>query len=123
MRNALGLLLAAVTIAASACASAPAPPPSVNVTGTWAGSWQYENLVNGSGTLRGTFKQDGANLSGNFNVTGPTRSGGVVNLIGFVQGNEVRLSQPASGTLTVTGNEMSGWVNGFDPAKVTLRRQ
>jgi len=100
----------------------PAPPPSVDVTGSWAGTWTYENWSLGNGTITGTFKQDGANLSGNFNVTGPSLNH-VANIIGFVQGNDVRLSQPSTGTLTVTGNQMSGYVNGLNPAKVTLRKQ
>jgi hypothetical protein len=37
----------------------------------------------------------------------------------------VTLSQPSSGTLTVNpaATEMSGWINGLDQAKVTLRKQ
>ncbi len=122
MRTLLGLLLVSVMIVASACATMPAPPPSVDVTGSWAGTWTYENWSLGNGTITGTFKQDGANLSGNFNVTGPSLNH-VANIIGFVQGNDVRLSQPSTGTLTVTGNQMSGYVNGLNPAKVTLRKQ
>ena len=109
-------------VAASACAATPAAPPSVNVTGNWAGSWSYETASLGNGDIRGTFQQDGEKLSGRFDVTGPVVNR-VANLVGVVSGNEVRLSQPASGTLTVAGNEMSGWINGLNPAKVTLRKQ
>lgn len=122
MRTLLGLLLVSVMIVASACATMPATPPSVDVSGSWAGTWTYENWSLGNGTITGTFKQDGANLSGNFNVTGPALNH-VANIIGFVQGNEVRLSQPSTGTLTVSGNQMSGYVNGLNAAKVTLRKQ
>ena len=46
-------------------------------------------------------------------------------IIGFVTGNQVTISQPSSGTLTVNpaGTEMSGWINGLDQAQVTLRKQ
>lgn len=116
-----GLLLASVMIAAAACATA-APAPTVNVSGPWAGTWSYENPSLGGGDLRGTLQQDGDKLSGRFDVTGPVVNR-TANLIGFVSGNEVKLSQPSSGTLSVTGNEMTGWINGLNPAKVTLRRQ
>lgn len=123
MRTLLGILLATVMIVGSGCATTPAAPPSVNVTGSWAGTWAYENVTNGSGTLRGTFKQDGANLAGNFEVTGPVINRAANNIIGFVSGNEIKLSQPSTGSLTVTGNEMTGWINGLNPAKVTLKKQ
>jgi hypothetical protein len=42
---------------------------------------------------------------------------------GTVSGNEIKLSMPASGYLTVTGSEMSGLINGLNVAKVTLRKQ
>ena len=122
MQTSLGLLLVSVMIVGSACATMPATPPSVNVSGSWAGTWSFENSAMGAGSLRGTFQQDGANLSGRFDILGPAQTH-VANLIGFVSGNEVRLSQPASGTLTVSGNEMSGWVNGLMAAKLTLRKQ
>lgn len=93
------------------------------MSGSWSGTWQFRNLVNGAGSLEGSFQQDGAKLTGNFNVTGPTRTGGVVNIVGFVQGHQVVLSQRASGTPTVNGDEMSGWINGLDPARVTLHKQ
>jgi hypothetical protein len=117
-----GLLLGSVLIAAVACATGPAAPPSVNVTGQWVGKWAYENVSLGSGDIRGTFQQDGAKLSGNFNVTGPVVNS-VANVTGTVSGNEIKLSMPASGYLTVTGSEMSGLINGLNVAKVTLRKQ
>lgn len=123
MRTLSGLLIAAVMIVVSACATTPAAAPSVNVTGKWAGSWSYENPTLGSGTLTGSFQQNGADLSGNFDVTGPVVNRAANNIIGFVSGNEIRLSQPSSGTLTVSGSEISGWINGLNRAKVTLRKQ
>lgn len=122
MRMPLGLLLGSMLIAGAACATGPAAPPSVNVTGQWVGTWAYENPSVGAGDIRGSFQQDGAKLSGNFNVTGPVVNR-VANVTGTVSGNEIKLSMPASGYLTVTGNEMSGAINGLNVAKVKLRKQ
>ena len=79
------------------------------------------------GTSSVTFQQDGGNLSGNFLIIG---GGNTVrypsaSIIGFVSGRQVILSQPSTGTLTVneSGNEMTGWINGIDQAKVTFRKQ
>jgi hypothetical protein len=122
MRMPLGLLLGSVLIAAAGCATGPAAPPSVNVTGQWVGSWAYENVSLGSGDIRGTFQQDGAKVTGNFNITGPVVNN-VAIVSGTVSGNEIKLSLPASGYLTVTGNQMTGLVNGMNVAKLTLRKQ
>jgi hypothetical protein len=127
MRTALRALLVGTMIATSACATTTTPttPPSVNVTGKWAGDWAFQNSTLGAGTLNGTFQQDGAKLSGNFVIVG---GGGAVRspaatVVGFVSGNQIILSQPSSGTLTVNGNEITGTVNGLDAARVTLRKQ
>jgi hypothetical protein len=123
MRTSLKLLLVSIVIAASGCASGqPAAPPSVDVTGQWVGSWAYENVSLGSGDIRGAFTQTGAKVTGNFTVTGPVVNG-VANVLGTVSGNELRLEMPSSGYLTVTGNQMTGKVNGMNVANVTLRKQ
>jgi len=100
----------------------PSAPPSVNVTGNWVGTWQYENIQSGSGDLRGSFQQDGSKLSGNFSVTGPVLNR-TANVEGVVSGNDILLSMPARGNLTVKGNEMTGTIIGLTPATVTLRKQ
>ena len=127
MRTWVALMLGAVIVTVGACASTPTAPPSVNVSGKWAGDWSYPDPAMGGGTLSGTFQQDGGKLSGNFLIIGGgnTVRYPAATIIGFVSGNQVILSQPSSGTLTVnaTGTEMSGWVNGLDQAKVTLRKQ
>lgn len=122
MRTVLGLALASVLIGVTACATGPAAPPSVNVTGQWAGKWAYDTPGLGTGDIQGSFKQDGAKVTGNFNVTGPVQTH-VADVVGTVSGNEVKLSLPASGYLTVKGNEMTGLINGLNVAKVTLRKQ
>jgi hypothetical protein len=76
----------------------------------------------GSGQINGTFTQDGSKVTGNFNVTGPVVNG-VANVLGIVSGNEIRLELPSSGYLTVTGNQMTGKVNGMNVANVTMRKQ
>jgi hypothetical protein len=120
-KTVLGSILVGVAMMIAACATAPLAPATANVTGDWAGTWQYENIQLGVGELRGTFQQDGNTLTGHFNVTGP-----VVNrtatISGTVSGNEVLLSSPSSGRLTVSGAEMNGTINGLNIAKVTLRK-
>lgn len=123
MRPGRGLLLGGVLVMAAACATArEAAPPSVNVSGAWAGSWSYENPTLGSGDVRGTFQQDGAKLTGHFDLTGPVVNR-TANVIGTVSGNEIILSQPASGSLTVSGDQIAGRVNGLNVARLTLKKQ
>ena len=127
MRFIASLLLIWAVATVTGCASTPTAPPAVNVTGKWAGDWTYPDPALGGGTLSGTFQQDGGNLSGNFLIIGGgnTVRNPAATIIGFVSGRQVILSQPSSGTLTVneSGNEMTGWINGLDQAKVTLRKQ
>jgi len=119
-----GVLLFSAIVVAGCATTLEAP--TVNVTGQWSGTWAYERATLGQGTLRGTLTQDGQRLSGNFSMAG---GGGrlsgprVVTVVGTVSGNQVILSQPFLGELTVTGNEMSGVVRGLDDARVTLQKQ
>jgi hypothetical protein len=122
-RGWLGALLVCVMLATvAACSTGSLAPPSVDVTGNWVGTWQYDNVQMGSGDLRGSFQQNGQSLTGNFNVTGPVVNR-VANLTGAVTGNEIMLTTPASGRLTVSGNQITGTINGLNVAKVTLRKQ
>ena len=115
------VLLSAV-LAMSACATTPMAPPTVDVTGKWAGTWNYENPTLGGGQIWGTFKQDGSKLSGLFNVTGPVVNN-TAEVIGFVSGNELRIAQPSTGYFKVTGTQMTGTINGLNVAKITLRKE
>jgi hypothetical protein len=123
MRTILGLLLVSVMIAVAGCASSgPAAPPSVDVTGTWVGTWAYENVSIGQGQVRADLKQSGSVVSGTWEVTGPVVNK-TANVTGQVSGNTVRVEMPASGYMTVNGNQMTGKINGMNVANVTLRKQ
>jgi len=123
------ILIVSVMLAGVGCATspgaAPTAAPTVNVTGRWAGTWSFQNPSLGAGSLSGSFQQDGSRISGTFTIVG---GGNAVRnpsamLVGFVSGNQITLSQPSSGTLTVNGDVISGVVNGLDTATLTLRRQ
>ncbi|HXJ83118.1 MAG TPA: hypothetical protein VMS64_31100 [Candidatus Methylomirabilis sp.] len=122
MRALLGVLIAGVLVAASACTPVPRPvPPTVDVSGNWIGSWTAFEGTGGSGELRGTFRQDGATLYGNFEIRNTQVNRTYVN--GMVVGNEVRLFAPAEGTLVVNGDEMSGTVQAIVKGRIVMRRQ
>ncbi len=122
MRTWLGLLIGGVMVAVSACASVPPPaPPGVDVSGTWVGTWWAFEGSGGSGDIRGVFRQDGATLYGNFEVSRPTVSRTYVS--GTVTGNVVHLFAPSQATLVVSGDEMSGTVQGIVSSRITLRKQ
>lgn len=120
----VGVLLAAVLALASAgCASAPSPaPPSVDVTGKWQGTWQYEQVSLGGGQVVMDLKQDGGEVTGNLVVTGPSLNRPTT-IQATVSGNQLSLKGRIPGTLTVTGDTMSGVVYGVVEANLTLQRQ
>jgi hypothetical protein len=61
-------------------------------------------------------------VSGRFDVTGPVVNR-TANITGTVAGNEIRLSIPSTGTLTVTGDQIMGTINGLNVARITLKKQ
>ena len=91
------------------------------MTGPWSGSFAYQNQSLGSGTATATFQQDGQTLSGNLTMYGV--GGTDYTVVGVVSGNEIKLEMPSSGYLTVTGNQMTGKINGINVANVTMRKQ
>lgn len=122
MRALIGVLIGGLMVAVSACATTPPPPPpSVDVSGTWVGSWSAFEGAGGTGDLKGIFRQDGATLYGNFEVSNPTVNRTYVS--GMVTGNEVRLFAPSQGSLVVIGDEMTGTIQGIVSTQVKLRRQ
>ena len=125
MRTRTGFVLTLVcALAMAACATTASAPPTVDVTGKWAGTWQFTNPSLGGGQVEMTLKQTGADYQGDMQV-----SGAAVNRTGYIQGtvsgNELRTIAPPgmTGYLTVKGDEMTGVVHGISDASVTLRRQ
>ena len=120
----IGVLLAAVlALATAGCASAPpSAPPSVDVTGKWQGTWQYEQVSLGGGQVLMDLKQDGGEVTGNLVVTGPSLNRPTT-IQATVSGNQLSLKGRIPGTLTVTGDTMSGVVYGVVEANLTLQRQ
>ena len=119
------LLVGAAVLMIAGCASgsgAPTAAPSVNVTGKWAGSWQFTPIAAGSGQVTMDLIQSGSDVNGSVLVTGPSVNQPTT-VQGTVSGNEFRLAGRISGTFVVTGDQMSGNVNGMLPATATLTRQ
>ena len=122
MRQAGVFLAAVVALVSAGCASAPASaPPSVDVTGKWQGTWQFEQVSMGSGQIVMDLKQSGAEVTGNVVVTGPSVNRPTT-IQATVSGNQMSLKGRIPGTLTVTGDKMSGDVYGVLEANVTLQR-
>jgi len=120
------LLIGLVVLGVAGCASmdAPSTPPSVDITGSWAGTWGYTNASLGGGQIEMTLKQDGAKVGGNMTVTGtPVDRNGPVS--GLVSGNELRILYPTSitGRLTVKDNTISGQLDGLNPANLTMKKK
>jgi hypothetical protein len=120
------LLVGVLALTFGACATTPEPsaaPPSVNVKGTWAGTWAFENAQEGTGDATLELDQTGPEVAGSATVT--TRMGVKRTFLkGLVTGNTLILTPPyASGNFTVKGDEMVGVVQGIMAATVTLRRQ
>jgi hypothetical protein len=66
--------------------------------------------------------QTGADVTGTTHVSGPAVNQPTT-VQGTVVGNEFRLGGRISGTFVVTGDQMTGNVNGMLPATATLTRQ
>jgi len=98
-----------------------ATPAGVNVTGPWTGTWAYQHQDQGAGTVIATFEQSGEKLSGSLTLYGTV--GREYTVVGFVDGNQIKLSQPTLGAVTINGDEMSGILDGWDNARISLRRQ
>ena len=135
MKKLSSMLLGLAVLAAAGCAGEIGPPPvapTVDVTGTWAGTWVfttswgvlgYQQGGVASGSIQMTLTQTGSEYTGNLLVTGcvdqsvacpwcpsPTNPSGPTQ--GIVSGNQVRVMQPSNmtGILTVQGESMTGTV-------------
>jgi len=118
------LVVTAVLLIAGCASGGPTmgPPPSVNVTGRWLGNWMFDPVSMGGGQVVMDLNQVGAEVNGTLTVTGPSINRPTT-IQATVAGNEVILRGRISGRLTVTGDQMSGQVDGVLPATVTAQRQ
>jgi len=120
-------LLAGVLVLIAGCVASSREPelaaPSVDVRGTWVGTWSFENPDAGTGSVTLQLDQRGEEVAGSGTVTTRVETRNTF-FRGLVTGNTIILQPPyASGTLTVDSDEMSGVVEGIMPATVRLRRQ
>ena len=118
------LLVGLVVLGTAVSAGAPSAQTKPNLTGKWAGTWEYQQTTLGSGQIEMTLTQKGSKASGNMVVTGaPVDRSGAVNLM--ISGNEVYLVYPTgfTGYLTISGDEMKGQIDGTNPANVVMKRQ
>lgn len=122
MRRARGFVAAVAVLVCAGCASAPVAPPSVNVTGRWQGTWQFEQVAMGGGQIVMNLNQAGAEVTGNVVVTGPSVNRPTT-IQAVVSGDQMRLQGRIPGVLTVNGDQMSGVVFGVLEANLTLQRQ
>ena len=127
MKSLSGMLVVLVMLGAAGCAGGIGPAtvaPTVDITGRWTGTWVATNPALGNGVIEMTLKQTGSQYSGNLLVTGTaTDPSGFTQ--GVVSGNQVRVTQPANltGSLTAQGDTMSGNLFGVVDANVSLKRQ
>jgi len=116
MKMLSGIMIALVTLVAAGCAGGVGPAavaPTVDITGTWVGSWVATNPALGNGTIQMMVKQTGSEYSGTLLATGtPTDPSGPT--AGIVSGNQVRVMRPTNltGSLTVQGDTMKGNLQG-----------
>ncbi len=117
----LGLFI----LLSSGCASlqdASNASPSVDVNGTWLGSWSLGSGI-GGGPFELRLQQTGSTVRGEVTVPGFAANSGP--LEGSVADNELSyrlLSGGGGGELTVAGNEMRGYSTATG-SKLFLRRQ
>ena len=94
---------------------APLPPPSVNLDGTWSGTWLSSNGIN-TGQLGLNLSQSGASVTGTASFPGGTCfTGG--NVSGTVSANNIKGGLVSAGNLriefgaTVVSNTLNGDYN------------
>jgi hypothetical protein len=68
-RTGVRLLVGVGLLVSAGCASMADTPPSVDVSGTWGGTW-VGNPPSRNGAVTMTLKQSGAEASGNMRVSG-----------------------------------------------------
>ena len=122
----LGLILLGVASCArtqSDPAMMAATPPTVDVTGTWVGSWVYSPPTPGNGPIKMIMQQTGSKVTGTVDISGtPMPRSGPISAI--VQGNQLQILHPAgvTGSLTVQGDTISGELGGLSPGTITMKK-
>ena len=117
----LGLLASVLIGGCASSQTAPSIPPSVDVTGTWVGSWTGGS-GNGQYTLH--LHQSGAKVTGDVSQAAYQQYSG--DLEGTVVGNELRyrlVSGRAGAELKVIGNQMTGYSLSVSGVRLQLQRQ
>ena len=106
--------LVGLVLVSSACAtSSPSNVPTVDVTGTWGGTWSCPQCppLQGGGAIRMRLDQTGVTVTGNMSWEGGTlRPGGRVE--GNVSRDVLVFRAPGidlTGELSVKGDDMEGW--------------
>jgi hypothetical protein len=123
MKQARRLVAVVALLASAGCAGTPImAPPSVNVTGKWLGTWMFDPVSLGGGQVFMDLKQVGASVTGSLLVTGPSINRPTT-IEAVVSGDRMILKGRTPGTLTVTGEQMSGTVDGVVSATITAQRQ
>ncbi len=125
MRTRFLLIIGAMSLGFACAAPPPPTQPSVDVSGTWVGTWAAFQGSGGAGQMRGVFRQDGATVYGNFEINNPGADPPVSRTYvnGRVFGNQVHLYAPSEGILVVEGDEMTGDVQTIVSATIKLRKQ
>jgi hypothetical protein len=119
------VVLCVVLVLTSACARAGggASAPSIDVTGSWAGTWATDDQRL-SGDCRLSLRQDNTSVAGVLLMTGvlPVQPSGYID--GTVTGDQFSFSRgPVTASLKVVGNTMRGPISGLSsPAIVNLYR-
>lgn len=114
-----------VVLLTSACARSGggASAPTVDVTGSWAGTWAADDQRL-SGDCRLNIKQDNTSVTGMLLMTGvlPVQPSGYID--GTVTGDQFSFSRgPVTASLKVQGNNMRGPISGLSsPTTVNLYR-
>ena len=131
MRNVLSRsLIVLLLVLVVACAAQQTTPPSQSPTVDVTGSWQGSRTVAQAGTTAFslTLQQTGEKVTGTAawprSVSGLGGTGGP--LTGSVSGNTFSFTIPSEnfrGEVVVTGNEMSGTLDGPFSYRITASRQ
>ncbi len=124
------MLLGLILLGVASCARTQSDPalmastaPTVDVTGTWVGSWIYAPPTTGNGPIKMIMQQTGSKVTGTVEGTGTQvpRSGPIS---AIVQGDQLQILHPTgvTGSLTVKGDTISGELGGLTPANVTMKK-